>query len=180
MQGFLDDPDGPTRILCYSLGSCVAWYALGLLVAVASVATLARWDWLDRLTSVLIALLLVMIGSGIAWTAPVVYANEPSGALPWAMLSTVALGFAAQAYVLAAGQLGRQASLCCRFAGSMAAAIMFLFGTIFTPASYGMHASLAASVVLLLGTVGQAAAISDRGWCRTGWQLMTCSLRSAA
>ena len=84
-------------------------------------------------------------------------------------------------YLLVSVRLRPYAFLSHMFAGTLAAFVWFGYWTVpglyYGGARYGLHLSFLSSVVLLIGAVGEARALTGQTWRRTLWQLLTCRLR---
>ncbi len=69
-----------------------------------------------------------------------------------------------------------QRRLCLWFLGGLSGLIWFGFWLVFGDPLYGLYLSLAACLIIMLASVGEAAVLTNQSWLRTLGQMLTCRL----
>ncbi len=163
-----------------------AAYLFGAAAAAVAVIRWRRGRRIEKLWDPLaLGLLLIFIAIGVIF---IVFREMKSAGWPpggeWFGFMIIGgacvLAPASLIYVVAAFRLKGRITLCLSFVGAIGC--MWWFMTWFVPGVstndiyYGLYVSTAASVLLLIAVVGEAAVLTGQSWLRTLGQLLICRL----
>lgn len=178
---FADQASAPSTWVEF-LGACAGIYLMfllaylfGLFVAVRAGMSLASGrshsrPWVGA--AMLILGCLLVLGFVVYYVA-----TEPGISSEWVpnlistLVTCVLLGYLLRVL----WRFGPRAHLGVAFLGSVAAVVWFACWVI--PGLYGVRLSMAGSVMILVGTIGEARVLTRRSWIGTIWRLGTCRLR---
>lgn len=157
-------------------------YAFGAALVIGALAALVAWPKLRSASTLAVIILL-------AYAAVVVLASTlrqgfTNGWAPssWTTQDYVNLVFGLLCSpLLLAGTIfairrRHQRRLCLWFLGGLSGLAWFSYWPIFSNPLYGLYLSLAACLLIVLASVGEAAVLTDQSWLRTFGQLLTCRL----
>ncbi|MBI4578740.1 MAG: hypothetical protein HY718_03505 [Planctomycetes bacterium] len=170
-------PNMPISEIFFTFCSLAACHLFGGLIALVGAARLAGRPRLARALAVPLTILLALVGAGLLWTGPVYHDEAFRCGEWWSLPGTMVGGLAILSYLTWASRFGLQAARFHEFAAALAAVGYFSLLSCSLPVSYGPYVSLAASTLLLVGTVGTARAMPRDSWWTAVWQLMTCQLK---
>lgn len=157
-------------------------YAFGAALLIGALATIVAWPKLQKASTLAVIFLL-----GYAAIVVLVFTLREGVASGWAtspwttqdcvnlVLNVLCPPLLLTGMVLAIRRR-HQCRLCLWFLGGLSGLIWFGFWLVFGDPLYGLYLSLAACLIIVLASVGEAAALTDQSWLRTFGQMLTCRL----